>query len=84
MITLSETEATGGSPFSDRADVASVGQCAVSPRAREKGISAPGLDTSEHAAGLISLYEAKGHRFIEYVQWRRTNYRSVILGKSIE
>jgi GNAT superfamily N-acetyltransferase len=98
VITLADADKSAGSPFYDRADVASVGQFAVRPthqsagiggtllrlaeeRAREKGVAALGLDTSEHAARLISLYQAKGYRFIEYSQWQVTNYRSVIFGK---
>jgi predicted N-acetyltransferase YhbS len=52
-------------------------------RAREKGVGALGLDTSEHATQLISLYLAKGYEVVEFSQWRVTNYRSIILGKPL-
>ena len=41
-------------------------------------------NTSEHAAGLIAMYVAKGYRFIEYVQCPDVNYRSMIFSKSLE
>jgi GNAT superfamily N-acetyltransferase len=41
------------------------------------------LDTAEEAENLILYYNRKGFRFIEYIQWPRTNYRSVVLSKSI-
>src|SRR5438128_10088461 len=50
----------------------------VEQRAREQGVAELGLDTSEHAAGLIAFYQNHGYRFIEYIQWKETNYRSMI------
>lgn len=41
------------------------------------------LDTSEQAQHLISWYERLGYRFIEYVQWDVTNYRSVVMSKTL-
>jgi ribosomal protein S18 acetylase RimI-like enzyme len=42
------------------------------------------LDTAEPATHLISWYERMGYRFVQYVQWKVTNYRSVIMMKSLK
>ena len=55
----------------------------VERRAVEQGISTLALDTSEQALGLISLYEAKGYRFVEHTQWPDVNYRTVIMAKQL-
>lgn len=41
------------------------------------------LDTAEGAEHLIRWYQARGFRFIEHVNWGNTNYRSVILSKTV-
>lgn len=41
------------------------------------------LDTAEYATSLISWYSRMGYRLIEYAQWEVTNYRSVILSKTL-
>ena len=51
--------------------------------AREQGAAELALDTSEHAARLISMYEAKGYRFVEHARWDVVNYRSVVLSKTL-
>ena len=51
--------------------------------AREKGVVELGLDTAESAAELIALYQSKGYRFIEHLQWPETNYRSMLLAKRL-
>jgi GNAT superfamily N-acetyltransferase len=55
----------------------------VEQRARELGAEELALDTSEHASQLRAMYEARGFRFVEYVQWDVTNYRSVVLSKAL-
>lgn len=55
----------------------------VEERAWEKGVKELALDTSERATHLIAMYEAKGFRFIEYLQWGDTNYRSMVLSKTL-
>lgn len=50
-------------------------------RAAEKGASAIALDTSEHAAQLITFYQSRGYSFVEHVRWADVNYRSVLLAK---
>jgi GNAT superfamily N-acetyltransferase len=55
----------------------------VEQRAREKGVGVLALDTSEKAVQLIELYQAKGYRFVEYHQWRDTNYRSMVFSKKL-
>lgn len=42
------------------------------------------LDTSENAHHLLEYYTKRGYRFIEYVLWDVTNYRSKTLSKSRE
>ena len=51
--------------------------------ARRQGLTELALDTSEKAAHLISWYERLGYRFIDYVQWDVTNYRSVVMSKTL-
>ena len=51
--------------------------------AREIGLQELALDTAESATHLIKWYQRLGYRFIEYVQWDTTNYRSVVLGKRL-
>jgi GNAT superfamily N-acetyltransferase len=41
------------------------------------------LDTAEPAHHLRQWYEKLGYRFIEFADWSSTNYRSVILSKSL-
>ena len=53
-------------------------------RAREKGIAHLALDTAEPATDLIELYQSKGYRLVDRLQWPDTNYRSVVLSKSFQ
>lgn len=55
----------------------------VEQRARELNVRMLALDTSEHATHLIALYEAKGYAFVEHIQWRDVNYRSMIVAKPL-
>jgi GNAT superfamily N-acetyltransferase len=41
------------------------------------------IDTAETAFDLIKFYERRGYRIIENVQWKETNYRSVIMSKRL-
>ena len=41
------------------------------------------LDTADGAHHLRRWYERLGFRFIEFVSWNQTNYRSVILSKKL-
>ncbi len=47
------------------------------------GASELALDTAEGATDLIRWYEKLGFRFIETMEWGNTNYRSMILSKSL-
>ncbi|GAA5131560.1 GNAT family N-acetyltransferase [Luteolibacter yonseiensis] len=47
------------------------------------GASELALDTAEGAHHLIRWYEKLGFRFIEHMDWSSTNYRSVILSKTL-
>jgi len=52
-------------------------------RARQLGAKELACDTAEPATHLIDWYKRLGYRFIEYVDWEITNYRSVILSKTL-
>lgn len=41
------------------------------------------IDTSEHAADLIALYRRRGYEVIDSIRWPETNYRSLIMTKSL-
>ena len=51
--------------------------------AREGGAAELALDTSEQAARLIAFYTRRGYRQVETIQWPVTNYRSVVLSKTL-
>ncbi|MDZ5781922.1 GNAT family N-acetyltransferase [Marinococcus luteus] len=51
--------------------------------AREQGSTELALDTSEGATHLRVFYERRGYRFIEYADWNVTNYKSVVLSKTL-
>lgn len=55
----------------------------VEDLARERGIAEIALDTAEGAHHLRDYYGRRGYRFIEYVQWDVTNYRSVVMSKNV-
>ncbi len=52
-------------------------------RAAELGVSELALDTSEKATHLIEYYKKRGYRFVEFADWDVTNYRSVVLSKTL-
>lgn len=49
-----------------------------------RGAGELALDTADGADHLIRWYEKLGFRFIEHVSWGSTNYRSVVLSKTLE
>lgn len=51
--------------------------------ARSRGVTEIALDTAEPAGHLISWYHRLGYRFIEYTDWEVTNYRSVVMSKTL-
>ena len=51
--------------------------------ARSLGVDELALDTAEGAQHLRRWYERLGFRFIQFISWNETNYRSVILSKSL-
>ena len=55
----------------------------VEAKARDAGIPNIALDTAEGAHHLIQLYKSRGYKFAGYADWEVTNYRSVILNKTI-
>lgn len=56
----------------------------VEGKAKMLGASELALDTAEGAEHLIKIYEKRGFRFIQYAQWKVTNYRSVIMSKKLD
>ena len=56
----------------------------VEEQARRDGALELAADTAESATHLIAWYERLGYRFIDYVDWEVTNYRSVIMSKRLE
>lgn len=55
----------------------------VEDYACRNGVSELALDTSEKALHLIAWYKRLGYRFIEYASWDITNYRSVVMSKTL-
>ena len=55
----------------------------IEGKAKALGADELALDTAEGASHLIGYYEKRGYRFMEYVNWDVTNYRSVIMSKTI-
>lgn len=51
--------------------------------ATQDGALEMALDTAEEATHLIRIYEKRGYRFVEYMDWDMTNYRSVIMSKKL-
>ena len=55
----------------------------VEDRAAASGARELALDTAEPAVHLVDWYTRLGYRFIERTQWQHTNYRSVVLSKTL-
>jgi predicted N-acetyltransferase YhbS len=55
----------------------------VEDRARELGVQHLALDTSEHAADLITFYESLGFHVVARHRWSTVNYESVIMAKDL-
>lgn len=56
---------------------------AIEQHARDRGAVELGCDTAEGAEHLRRWYDKEGFRFIDYTQWPITNYRSVVLSKTL-
>ncbi|ARP80730.1 GNAT family N-acetyltransferase [Bordetella genomosp. 8] len=56
----------------------------VEARALASGAREIALDTAEPATHLRRWYASLGYRFVEYVQWKHANYRSVVLSKELK
>lgn len=55
----------------------------IESRAKALGSKEIAFDTSEKADHLIKMYNKRGYRFIQHHQWDITNYRSVVMSKTI-
>ena len=51
--------------------------------ARSLAVAELALDTAEGALHLRRWYERLGFRFVQFISWEETNYRSFILSKSL-
>ncbi len=51
--------------------------------ARADGATELALDTAEEAKALVAMYEKMGFRAVGYDNWIVTNYRSVIMSKTL-
>ena len=51
--------------------------------AAEMGAREVAIDTSERAVHLIRWYERQGYRHVGYADWEVTNYRSVVMSKTV-
>ncbi len=51
--------------------------------ARSLDVAELALDTAEGALHLRRWYEHLGFRFVQFISWDETNYRSVILSKAL-
>jgi predicted N-acetyltransferase YhbS len=56
----------------------------VEAHAAASGARELALDTAEPALHLVEWYTRLGYRFIEHAQWQHTNYRSVVLSKTLD
>ncbi|MGF7059696.1 GNAT family N-acetyltransferase [Brassicibacter mesophilus] len=48
-----------------------------------KNVTEIALDTAETAHHLIGFYKKREYRYVETIQWHETNYKSVVLSKSL-
>lgn len=55
----------------------------VEATARSLNAKELALDTAEGAIHLQQWYERLGFRFVQFVSWNETNYRSVVLSKRL-
>jgi GNAT superfamily N-acetyltransferase len=55
----------------------------VEDRAALEGARELALDTAERATHLVRWYQGLGYRQVDLVSWHDTNYRSVVLSKSL-
>ena len=51
--------------------------------AAASGVTEVVVDTSEHAEHLIDWYKRQGYRYVGDADWDVTNYRSVVLSKTL-
>ena len=55
----------------------------IEKRAVELGATELACDTAEGAVHLINMYLKRGYRQVDWANWDKTNYRSVILSKTL-
>jgi len=73
----------GVRPTYQKLGIGSLLLSAVESEAKARNISNLAMDTAEGAKHLIDLYKKRGFEFVGYADWEITNYRSVILNKTI-
>ena len=55
----------------------------IEERARELGLRELALDTAEGAHHLVEWYGREGYRIVAHHSWNVTNYRSVIMSRTL-
>jgi GNAT superfamily N-acetyltransferase len=55
----------------------------VETLAQQDGFTEITIDTAESATELVNYYIRKSYRPVAYTQWKETNYRSVLLSKTL-
>jgi GNAT superfamily N-acetyltransferase len=55
----------------------------IESRASATGATELALSTPEPAVWLVMMYERHGYRIVERVNWKETNYTSVIMSKAL-
>lgn len=73
----------GVEPACQRNGIGSLLLQTVETEAKNHGVLNIALDTAEGAAHLIEIYKSRGYEFVGHADWAITNYRSVILNKSL-
>ena len=73
----------GVRPDLQRSGIGSALLRVLEARARGRGAAELACDTAEDAAHLRAWYDREGVRFIDHTQWAITNYRSVVLSKTL-
>jgi ribosomal protein S18 acetylase RimI-like enzyme len=71
-------------PNYQRQGIASILLSYIEKRAFEMGAKELSCDTASEATHLIDMYKNRGYREVGEVDWKQTNYTSVILSKLLK
>lgn len=73
----------GLSPEKQRSGIGTKMLRRIEQEAVKRGIRELALDTAEGASHLIAWYRREGYEIVETCSWDVTNYRSVVMSKSL-